>query len=361
MGPVMVMAGGTGGHVFPALAVAVRLRAAGREVFWLGTPQGLEARLVPQQGIPLERLSVEGLRGTGLRRWLAAPLRLGRALVQAFRVIRRRRPEVALGMGGFAAGPGGLMAWLLGVPLVVHEQNKIPGMTNRWLARLAVRVFEAFPGSFPASRGAQACGNPVRQEIVDLPAPRARWAARSGPLRLLVLGGSQGARALNELVPAALARLSLESRPQVRHQAGMLTLEAAQAAYRDCGVAAEVTAFIPDMAAAYGWADLVVARAGALTLSELAAAGLGALLVPFPHAVDDHQTHNAAWLVEAGAARLLPQARLTVERLVSELRPFLEDRGRALALAEAARTQAKTAAAETLARVCLELGGSGDG
>jgi len=357
MGPVMVMAGGTGGHVFPALAVAERLRESGREVFWLGTPRGLEARLVPQQGIPLERLSVEGLRGTGPKRWLLAPLQLTLALMQAFRVIRRRRPGVALGMGGFAAGPGGLMAWLLGVPLVVHEQNRLPGLTNRWLARLAVRVFEAFPGSFPAHRRAQACGNPVRREIVALAAPEVRWAGRSGPLRLLVLGGSQGARVLNETLPTALALLPVETRPQVRHQAGALTLEAAQAAYRACGVAAEVTPFIQDMAAAYAWADLVVARAGALTLSELAAAGLGALLVPFPYAVDDHQTHNAAWLVEAGAARLLPQAQLTAERLAAELQPFVEDRRRALTLAEAARAQAETAAAETVARACLALGG----
>lgn len=356
MGPIMVMAGGTGGHVFPALAVAQRLRESGREVFWLGTSHGLEARLVPEQGIPLERLPVEGLRGTGLGRWLAAPPRLIHALFQAFRVMRRRRPSVALGMGGFAAGPGGLMAWLLRVPLVIHEQNRVPGLTNRWLARLATRVFEAFPGSFPVYRQAQTCGNPVRREIATLPAPELRWADREGPLRLLVLGGSQGARALNETMPAALALLPLASRPQVRHQSGTRTLEATQAAYQTHGVEAEIASFIRDMAVAYAWADLVVARAGALTLSELAAAGLGALLVPFPHAVDDHQTHNAAWLVEAGAARLLPQAALTAERLADELRPFLRDRTQALKLAQAARTQAAISADQVLAQVCLDLG-----
>jgi UDP-N-acetylglucosamine--N-acetylmuramyl-(pentapeptide) pyrophosphoryl-undecaprenol N-acetylglucosamine transferase len=355
MGPVMVMAGGTGGHVFPALAVAEQLRAAGCEVFWLGTPQGLEARLVPERGIPVEWIPVQGLRGSGLRRLLQAPLRLALALYRAFLVIRRRRPFCALGMGGFAAGPGGLMAWLLGVPLVVHEQNRIPGLTNRWLGRLATRVFEAFPGSFPEARRAHACGNPVRPEIAALPPPRERFAGRRGPLRLLVLGGSQGARVLNERVPEALALLPAEQRPEVRHQAGPQTLEAARAAYAAADVSAAVTPFIADMADAYGWADLVVTRAGALTLSELAAAGLGALLVPFPHAVDDHQTRNAAWLVEAGAARLLPQAALDAPRLAAALGPFLEGREQALTLAEAARRLAMTEAAATVAQACLDL------
>lgn len=352
----MVMAGGTGGHVFPALAVARRLRELGAEVFWLGTRKGLEARLVPERGIAMEWIPVAGLRGGGARGWLRAPLQLSPALLQAFRVIRRRRPAVALGMGGFATGPGGLMARLLGVPLVVHEQNRVPGLTNQWLARMATRVFEAFPGSFPSRRNARACGNPVRREIAALAPPAERFAGRCGALRLLVLGGSLGAKVLNETVPAALALLEPGIRPRVRHQAGSRTLEEAMTAYREAGVAVlQLTPFIESMAEAYGWADLVIARAGALTLSELAAAGVGALLVPYPHAVDDHQTKNAAWLAEAGAAVLLPQPQLNPQRLAVLLRPFAEQRGKALALAEAARSRAMTGAAEIVARACLEV------
>jgi UDP-N-acetylglucosamine--N-acetylmuramyl-(pentapeptide) pyrophosphoryl-undecaprenol N-acetylglucosamine transferase len=355
MGPVMVMAGGTGGHVFPALATARQLQERGAEVFWLGTERGLEARLVPAAGIPMEWLPVEGLRGSGWQRRLRAPWRLTVALWRAGQAIRRRRPVAALGMGGFVAGPGGLMARLLGVPLVIHEQNRIPGLTNRWLARLASRVFEAFPGSFPAARGARACGNPVRPEIVALPPPHQRLAGRTGPVRLLVLGGSLGARALNLAVPAALAGIPAGDRPLVRHQAGERTLEEAREAYRAAGVEAQVGPFIQDMAEAYAWADLVIARAGALTLAELAAAGLGAVLVPYPHAVDDHQTHNAAWLVAGGAARLLPQPRLEAGALGALLRELLPDRAGLLSMARAARALALTEAAETLADACLEV------
>jgi UDP-N-acetylglucosamine--N-acetylmuramyl-(pentapeptide) pyrophosphoryl-undecaprenol N-acetylglucosamine transferase len=355
MGPVMVMAGGTGGHIFPALAVARRLMEAGAEVFWLGTPQGMEARLVPARGIDMEWVRVEGLRGSGAMRLIKAPFNLALALFQAFRVIRRRRPVAALGMGGFASGPGGLMAWLLGVPLVVHEQNRVPGLTNQWLARLARRVFEAFPGSFPAVRAARACGNPVRPEIAELAPPAQRFQQRGGKARLLVLGGSLGARALNETVPAALALLAEADRPQVLHQAGSRTLEQARQAYRDNGVAGAVTEFIDDMADAYGSADLVIGRAGALTLSELAAAGVGSVLVPYPHAVDDHQTRNAAWLVEAGAARLLPQDELDAERLSGILQSLLGDRPRLLAMAEAARSRALVDADRVVARACLEV------
>jgi UDP-N-acetylglucosamine--N-acetylmuramyl-(pentapeptide) pyrophosphoryl-undecaprenol N-acetylglucosamine transferase len=351
----MVMAGGTGGHVFPALAVAGRLRELGAEVFWLGTRRGMEARLVPQQGIPMEWVAVEGLRGAGLRRLVKAPALLALSLLQVRRAIRRRRPAVALGMGGFAAGPGGVMAWLAGIPLVVHEQNAVPGMTNRWLARLATRVFEAFPGSFPAARRAQACGNPVRREIAALAPPARRIAGRGGPLRLLVLGGSQGAQALNEAIPAALAHLEAGVRPLVRHQAGARGVPATEAAYRHHGVTADVAAFIADMAEAYAWADLVVARAGALTLAELAAAGLGALLIPFPHAVDDHQTKNAAHLVAAGAALVVPQQELDPERLAGLLRGYAGDRRVLLHMAEAARGLARVDADSVVARACLEV------
>lgn len=355
MGPVMVMAGGTGGHVFPALATARRLRELGVEVFWIGTRRGMEARLVPEHGIEMEWIQVQGLRGSGLLRLIKAPFTLSLALLQALRIIRRRRPGAALGMGGFAAGPGGLMARLLGVPLVVHEQNQVPGLTNQWLARFASRVFEAFPGSFPPARRAQACGNPVRQAIVELAPPARRFAGRSGPLRLLVVGGSLGAQVLNETVPAALARMDAAVRPQVRHQAGTRTLEAARSAYAEHAVEADITPFIGDMAEAYGWADLVIGRAGALTLSELAAAGLGAILVPYPHAVDDHQTRNAGFMVQGGAARLLPQPQLNPQSLQAALQPFADNREAALALALAARKLAMTEAADTVARACLEV------
>ena len=353
MGKVMIMAGGTGGHVIPALAVAEVLGAQGHDCVWLGTRRGLEARLVPAAGIPMEWLPVEGLRGTGAARKLRAPWVLGRALWAARQALRRHRPGVVLGMGGFASGPGGLMAHLQGLPLVVHEQNRIPGLTNRLLARWADRLLEAFPGSFDPHLGARACGNPVRPGIEALPSPGERFAGRSGPLRLLVLGGSQGARALNRTLPQALARIPGERRPQVLHQTGERQFEACRAAYAQAGVTAELRPFLDDMAAAYGWADLALARAGALTLSELAAGGLGAILVPYPYAVDDHQTRNAAWLTEAGAARLLPEAGLGPEALADLLASM--DRATALEMAEAARTRHRPGAAAAIADACREV------
>lgn len=350
--PVLIMAGGTGGHVFPALAVARELQARGREVAWLGTLRGLEARVVPEAGLALHTIDVTGLRGKGTAGWLLAPLRLVRAVWQAQQVVRRLRPGAALGMGGFASGPGGLAARLLGVPLVVHEQNAVAGLTNRVLARIATRALEAFPGSLP---GARTVGNPVRAEIAALPAPAERFAGRDGALRLLVVGGSQGARALNTTLPEAIGRLSPDSRPEVLHQAGAAEADGVRAAYARAGVAARVEPFIADMAGAYGWADLVVCRSGALTVSELAAAGVGSVLVPFPHAVDDHQTRNAAWLVEAGAAELLPQSVLTPERLAETLQR-LDDRPRLLAMAAAARSRATPAAAAAVADDIVEIG-----
>ena len=350
-----VMAGGTGGHVFPALAVAETLREQGMQVFWIGTRRGMESRLVPGHGFEMEWVRIEGLRGKGLSQLLGAPFKLLAALWQAGQILRRRTPAVVLGMGGFASGPGGLAARALGVPLVIHEQNRVPGMTNQWLARIATRVFEAFPGSFPVGRRAIATGNPVRRAIAELPPPRERFAGRSGPRRLLVVGGSLGAKALNETVPAALALIPEGERPQVRHQAGQQTLELACQAYDSAGVQAEVTPFITDMAEAYGWADLVVCRAGALTVSELTAAGLGAILVPYPHAVDDHQTGNARYLAEAGAAELLPQRDLTAAGLAEQLRGLLQDPAALLAMAEAARARANPDAAERIAATCWEL------
>ena len=352
--PVVIMAGGTGGHVFPALAVAERLQAHGAPVVWIGTRRGLEATLVPKAGIPMEWIGVAGLRGKSLRqRWLT-PVMLSQALWQAGAILRRRRPPVVLGMGGFVSGPGGVMARLLGIPLVVHEQNALAGMTNRWLARIARRVLEAFPGTFPPERQATTVGNPVRASIAELPSPAERFAGRTGRRRLLVLGGSQGALALNQLVPQALARLPESERPEVWHQAGGQLHEAAEAAYQEAGMTARLTPFIENMAEAYGWADLVLCRAGALTIAELAAAGVGAILVPFPFAVDDHQTANARFLEGEGAALVCQQAELTTERLATLLREWLGDRDRLLRMAEAARRLAKVDAAEQVALACLD-------
>jgi UDP-N-acetylglucosamine--N-acetylmuramyl-(pentapeptide) pyrophosphoryl-undecaprenol N-acetylglucosamine transferase len=333
---VMIMAGGTGGHVYPALAVAHELRARGHEVVWMGAPDSFESRVVPAQGFPLELVRVSGLRGKGIVKLLLAPLLMARALLDAWAVLRKREPHVALGMGGFAAGPGGLVARLWGVPLVIHEQNAAAGLTNRWLARIASRVLEAFPGTFA---GAATVGNPVRAAILAVPPPEARLAGRTGARRVLVVGGSQGARALNERMPEALALMPPGERPEVRHQAGR-TLEVARDAYARAGVAASVEGFIDDMADAYGWADVVVCRAGASTIAELAAAGCAAVLVPYPHAVDDHQTRNGAHLVRAGAAVLIQEADLTPALLAQTLRHLLADRAQLLAMARAARAAA---------------------
>ncbi len=352
---VAVMAGGTGGHVFPALAVAELLRGQGMEVFWIGTRHGLEARLVPARGFSMEWISIEGLRGKGIAQLIASPWRLLVALREAVSVLRGRRPSVVLGMGGFVSGPGGLVARAMGLPLVIHEQNQVPGLTNQWLSRIASRVFQAFPGSFPAARGAVTCGNPVRPEIAAVAAPAERLAGRAGARRLLVVGGSLGAQVLNETVAPAVARLSAAMRPAIRHQAGERTLDAARSAYAAAEVEAEVTPFIEDMAEAYAWADLVVCRAGALTVSELAAAGVASVLVPYPHAVDDHQTANARYLADLGAARLMAQPELSADSLAEVLAALLGDPARLLAMAEAARMRAEPAAAERIAAACWEV------
>ncbi len=352
-GPVLIMAGGTGGHVYPALAVARELLERKCEVVWLGTRRGLEARVVPEAGIAIEWLSVKGLRGKGWRSWLLAPLELARALTQALAVMRRRRPGAVLGMGGFVAGPGGLAAWLTRRPLVIHEQNAVAGLTNRLLARFARVVLEAFPGTFSSRARVRTVGNPVRHEIAALPPPSERLAGRDGPLRLLVLGGSLGALALNRQVPAALRELSAPLRPVVRHQAGERTFDAAVEAYASAGVDADIVPFIDDMAEAYAWADCVVCRAGALTVAEVNAAGLGAVLVPFPYAVDDHQTANAAASVTAGAAVLLQERALTATSLAGALTELGANRQALLARAERARELAAPAALTTIADVCL--------
>jgi UDP-N-acetylglucosamine--N-acetylmuramyl-(pentapeptide) pyrophosphoryl-undecaprenol N-acetylglucosamine transferase len=351
----LIMAGGTGGHVFPALALARELRARSWQIVWLGTHRGLEARLVPAEHIPVEWLSVSGLRGKGWWVWLTAPLTLLRALSQALAVIRRRQPALVVGLGGFVAGPGGIAAWLLRKPLLIHEQNAIAGFTNRCLARLARSVLAAFPGSFPPWVKPRVVGNPVRREIAALAPPSQRFAQRHGAIRLLVLGGSQGAARLNAIVPFALARLAATLQFDVRHQSGERWLEVARRNYQQAGSSARLQPFIDDMAEAYGWADLVICRAGALTVSELAAAGVGAILVPFPAATDDHQTRNAAVLVNAGAALLIVERTLSAELLAEELARLCGGRGRLLAMAERARALAKPRAAEELADACIEL------
>ena len=349
--PVLIMAGGTGGHIFPGIAVAQELRARGIPVLWLGSAGGLETRLVPQAGIELETLAIGGVRGKGFLTLLMAPLRIARAMLGAWRILRHARPRSALALGGFAAGPGGIAAWLARVPLIVHEQNSIPGVTNRALAHFSKKPLCGFSGAF--ARG-EWVGNPVRGEIAQLPTPQQRWALRSGPARLLVLGGSQGAQALNARVPEALAKLASAQRPQVRHQCGARFVDVARAAYAQAGVDATVEPFIDDMASAYATADLVVCRAGASTIAELAAAGVGAVLVPFPFAVDDHQTANARALVDVGAALLLPESEANAERLAALLAELLGDRARLLAMAQAARTLAKPDATRRIADICLE-------
>ena len=353
---ILIMAGGTGGHVFPALAVARELRARNQQVIWLGTRHGLESKLVPGEGFPMELVRVAGLRRKGLVSWLLAPWKLMLALADALQVLRRIRPRVVLGMGGFASGPGGLAAWLTRRPLVIHEQNAVAGLTNRLLAYLARDVLEAFPGSFSPSRRARSVGNPVRRDILELDAPDRRLQGRAGALRVLVLGGSQGALALNRIVPAAVALLPPSDRPEVLHQAGSSTLDEARANYAECGVNARVLAFLDDMAGAYGWADLVVCRAGALTVSELAAAGLGAIMVPYPSAVDDHQTRNGEYLVAAGAGQIIQQSDLTPSALADAIAIYLGDRSQVLQRAERARSLARPGATRDLADACLAAG-----
>jgi UDP-N-acetylglucosamine--N-acetylmuramyl-(pentapeptide) pyrophosphoryl-undecaprenol N-acetylglucosamine transferase len=349
------MAGGTGGHVFPALALARLLREQSADVIWLGTERGLESRIIPAEGIPIERISVAGLRGKGMLAWLAAPFRLSRALMQALAVMRRHQPSVVVGLGGFVTGPGGLAAWLTRRPLVIHEQNAIAGFTNRCLAHLARQVLEAFPGSFGRDVPARVIGNPVRRDISAVPPPVERFAGRAGPVRILVIGGSQGAARLNAVVPFALKRLSGALAFDVRHQAGERWLDAGRAAYEQAGVRADVRPFIEDMSEAYAWADLVICRAGALTVSELAAVGVAAVLVPYPNAVDDHQAYNAQYLVGSGAAVLIRDRELTAERLAAELQRLCGGRGKLLAMAERARLLAKPRAADELAASCLQL------
>jgi UDP-N-acetylglucosamine--N-acetylmuramyl-(pentapeptide) pyrophosphoryl-undecaprenol N-acetylglucosamine transferase len=348
----MIMAGGTGGHIFPGLSVAKVLRERGVPVTWLGADGAMETRLVPQHDIPIDTLAIGGLRGKGKLALLGAPLRLLRAIRAAGFLIRDRQPRAVIAFGGFASGPGGIAARLHGLPLLVHEQNRAPGMTNRVLSHVARRVLSGFPGSF--AKREEAVGNPVRAEIAAITPPDLRLANRQGPLRLLVLGGSQGARVLNNAVPKALAALGAGMPVQVRHQSGEKLHAEALQAYADAGVQASVEPFIADMAEAFAWADLVVCRSGASTLAELCAVGVGSVLVPFAAAVDDHQTRNAEYLVERGAAVLLKQDETLATQLDGVLRDLSENSARRMQMANAARALAKVDAAERIADNLLE-------
>jgi len=351
--PILIMAGGTGGHVYPALALARLLRRRSQPVVWLGTRKGLEARVIPPEQIPIEWLSVGGLRGKGWLTLLAAPFRLSLALWQALQVMRRHRPLAVVGLGGFVTGPGGVAAWLTRRPLIIHEQNAVAGFTNRCLSHIADEVLEAFPDSFNRAVRATTIGNPVREDIASAATPQVRFAGRHGAINVLVFGGSQGAVRLNTVVPLALAQLGGGVAVNVRHQAGARWHEAAAQNYAKSGVRAEVTAFIEDMAEAYGWADLVICRSGALTVCELAAVGVASILVPFPAAVDDHQTVNAAYLVDHGAALLIADRDLTPQRLCESLRRLCADRVPLLEMAIKARDLAQPHAAQDLAQACL--------
>lgn len=349
---ILIMAGGTGGHIFPALAVADVLRAEGWQVTWMGAPNSMEAELVPKHGYELAWVRFSGLRGKGLARKLMLPLNLLIALWQSAVALFRYRPDVVLGMGGYITFPGGVMAVLLRRPLVIHEQNSVAGMSNKVLAKLADRVLSGFPDVL---KNAEWCGNPVRDSIAALPDPQQRYSARSGVLNVLVVGGSLGAQAINECLPQALFCIPQEIEPKVIHQTGKKNFEEVQEMYRQAGITAEVKPFLDDMAQYYAWADVVICRAGALTVAELAAAGVASILIPFPYAVDDHQTANARFLSEKGAAILLPQTELTARHLAAVLQNMTRDK--ALSMAQAARALAQPAAAQRVAQVCRELAG----
>lgn len=350
MKTALVMAGGTGGHIFPGLAVAEALRARGWNVHWLGAPNSMEAQLVPPRGFPLETIDFGGVRGKGARTLVLLPLRLLRAFAQSIGVVRRVQPQVVVGLGGYITFPGGLMSVLLGKPLVLHEQNSIAGMANKVLAGVADRVYSAFP---QVLKKGEWIGNPLREPFLRQPAPQERFAGRAGPLKILVVGGSLGAKALNEIVPQALARIPAAHRPHVLHQSGAKQIDELRANYAAAGVQAELTPFIEDTATAYAEADLVICRAGASTVTEIAAVGAPALFVPFPHAVDDHQTTNAKFLVDAGGGWLLQQRELTADRLATFLLSL--DRAELLNRALAAKAMQQTRATERMVAACEAL------
>jgi UDP-N-acetylglucosamine--N-acetylmuramyl-(pentapeptide) pyrophosphoryl-undecaprenol N-acetylglucosamine transferase len=348
---LLVMAGGTGGHVYPAMAVADHLQAKGWNIVWLCTVGGMENRLLANKNYQKAMMTMRGVRGKGLMGWLLLPIKLSLALAQAYSAIAKFKPNLVLGMGGFAAFPGGLMAYVMRKPLLIHEQNSVAGLTNKTLSHFASRVLSAFPAAFGTK--ATLVGNPVRNEITQVAAPEARMQTRSGPLRLLVVGGSLGAQALNQVLPTALATIAIAQRPQVVHQAGEKHINELKAHYKQAGVKAEAMAYIEDMAAMYSWADVVICRAGALTIAELSAVGVASVLVPFPHAVDDHQTSNARYLADADAAILVSQSTFTADKLAGLIQNL--SREQCLSMAIKARALGKPEATASVANICMEL------
>ncbi len=348
---LLVMAGGTGGHVYPAMAVADHLQAKGWNIVWLCTVGGMENRLLANKNYQKAMMTMRGVRGKGLMGWLLLPIKLSLALAQAYSAIAKFKPNLVLGMGGFAAFPGGLMAYIMRKPLLIHEQNSVAGLTNKTLSHFASRVLSAFPAAFGTK--ATLVGNPVRTEITQVVAPEARMQTRSGPLRLLVVGGSLGAQALNQVLPTALATIAMAQRPQVVHQAGEKHINSLKAQYEQAGVKAEAMAYIEDMAAMYSWADVVICRAGALTIAELSAAGVASVLVPFPYAVDDHQTTNARYLADADAAILVSQSTFTADKIAGLIQNL--SREQCLSMAIKARALGKPEATASVANICMEL------
>ena len=363
---ILIMAGGTGGHVFPALAVAEEIRSSGANVTWMGTRRGLESKVVPAAGFSISYISIGGLRGKGVLTILLAPMKLLLALMQSIFVMLKQKPDVVLGMGGFVTGPGGVAARVMNKPLLIHEQNAVAGMTNKLLSKIASQVLQAFPGAFEESVNLETVGNPVRSEIANIGDPQSRYSSREGDLRLLIIGGSLGAVALNENVPPAIALISESQRPEIRHQTGRGNKEETLKFYQFANVDAEVTEFVTDMAAAYAWADLVICRSGALTVAEIAAAGVASIFVPYPHAVDDHQTVNAKSLTDTGAGLLIQQDKLTPRSLHELIDSFVGDdmrdvRERLSQMAIAARLQAKPNATQDVVKWCKKLAQSSQG
>ncbi len=352
---VLIMAGGTGGHVFPGIAAARYFQQHGVDVHWLGTSQGLEARVIPEEGIPLHIINISGLRGKGVKPMLTAPFHIIKAVRQALRVMKEVQPDVVIGMGGFVSGPGGLASWLSRRPLVIHEQNARAGLTNKLLARFAKRVLQGFPGAFAESKKVITIGNPVRTEIENIPAPELRIPVDRKPFRLLVLGGSLGAKALNDMLPRTLATLDANVRPEVFHQTGDKHYDDTKNLYETMGIKVNLVPFVKDMAQVYSWADMVLCRAGALTVAELCAAGLGAIFVPFPHAVDDHQTANADFMVRHDAALCVQQKDLTQDRLADIVEQFAEAPVKRLEMAQAAYRLRHIHVTKKIFEICEEI------
>lgn len=354
---VIILAGGTGGHVMPALAVAKALVDQGIAVHWIGTRSGMEAKLVKAAGFPLSFIDIQGLRGKKFSAWLLAPWRITKALWQSYRILKKERPQALLSMGGYVAGPGALAGLLLGKPLIIHEQNAIPGTTNRFLARFAQQIMVAFPEVFSQYTAKVIyAGNPIRADLLHIPSPEVRLAPRADePIRVLVLGGSQGAMRLNEVVPQAMALLDPTIRPSIIHQCGQDKIAQTEAVYAQSDIPVQIVSFIDDMAKAYSEVDVIIARSGALTVAEIAAVGVAAIFIPFPFATDDHQTANAQFLSDHGAAILLPQTDLTPQILAQHLQNFIQNPKQRLAMAMASRALGKPTATSVVAQRCIEV------